>query len=115
MFSAPVTGLCLAVLSWLVAAPAWAQDAVCPNGESCVESYRWGAWGLIALGLLFFAIFFIPAARRDEGGTSGVGLSLISFLQVRIEKETTGWRRWQWPVLGVFFVGLGISFLTGWR
>ncbi len=99
----------------ITAAPAWAQEAACPEGERCGEAFQWGAWGLIALGLLFFAVWLLPApgSREDEAGNAG--LPLMRLLQARIRKETTGWRRWQWPLLGLFFLGLGIATLAGWR
>jgi hypothetical protein len=111
-----------AVLSLAVAlsAPVWGQGeatpADCAAAEICVDGVRWGAWGMIGLGLLFLAVGVIPPPRRreDEVGNAG-GLSLLRVLQARIEKETTGWRRWQWPVLGLFFIGLGAATLFGWR
>jgi hypothetical protein len=39
----------------------------------------------------------------------------MGFLQALIRRETTGWRRWQWPVMGLFFIGLGLTFLWGGR
>lgn len=112
--------LMFAGLAVALTAPAWGQGEVtpadCADAAGCVESVRWGAWGLIGLGLLFVAVGIMPPPRRreDEVGNAG-GLSLLRGLQVRIEKETTGWRRWQWPVLGLFFIGLGAATLVGWR
>jgi hypothetical protein len=107
--------LYLAALWAAFALPAWAQDAACPGGEPCNEELRWGAWGMIGLGLLFFAVWFIPnqPPREDESGNTS--LPLIGRLQVRIQQELTGWRRWQWPLLGIFFIGIGIASLSGWR
>lgn len=111
----------LAVMTgWLVAVaviaalPAWAQET-CAGGEPCGEAVRWGAWGLIILGLMFFAVWMMPPPRRREDEVGNAGLPLIRLLQARIQKEMTGWRRWQWPVLGLFFLGLGIATLAGWR
>lgn len=113
MFRALFNRLWLAALSSALAVPAWAQDTVCPDGESCVAAFRWGAWGMIVMGLLFFVVWLLPETgpREDESGNAG--LPLLGPLQARLAKETTGWRRWQWPVLGVFFLGLGIAALAG--
>lgn len=110
-----MTSLGLAALFVSLAVPAWAQEAACPGGEACIDSFRWGAWGLIALGLLFLGMWLLPEPGRHEDEAGNAGLPLIRLLQARIEKEVSGWRRWQWPVLGVFFLGLGIATLAGWR
>lgn len=91
--------------------------ADCASGETCADATRWGAWGLIILGLLFFAISVMPARLQslEEEQTGWNRASLVRMLQKRIETEQTGWRRLQWPVLGVFFVGLGLATLLGWR
>lgn len=108
------------LLAVALTAPAWGQGGVtaadCADAAGCVDGASWGAWGLIGLGLLFLAVGVMPPPRRreDEAGNAG-SRSLLSVLQARIEKETTGWRRWQWPVLGLFFAGLGAATLFGWR
>ena len=89
------------------------QDA-CPPGEVCGEVATMGAWGLIVLGLLFWLVALLPFRRAGEAG-EGQGISLLTRLQMRIEKETTGWRRLQWPLLGLFFITLGVATLVGWR
>ena len=73
-------------------------------------AFWWGAWGLIAMGVLFFLITVMPYRAPEDGG----GLPLLRGLQARMETETTGWRRWQWPLIGLFFVGLGSAMLLGW-
>lgn len=115
MFRTLLNRLWLAALSLAFALPAWAQEAACPDGELCVEAFRWGAWGLIALGLLSFTVGLLPESRPSKDAAGNVGLPLIGVLQARLQKEMTGWRRWQWPAMGVFFLGLGISTLAGWR
>lgn len=103
------------------AADAWAQAeapaAECAFGEDCDAASRWGAWGLIAAGALFFAMWFLPArVPGDEQAHGGrTRMTMVRALHRRIEKEMTGWRRLQWPVLGLFFLGLGIATLVGWR
>ena len=99
---------------------AWAQgeaaEPLCPAGEDCAEVARWGARGLIFLGLIFLAVWFVPppqATGEKKGGVGGI--PVVQALQRRIEKELTGWRRYQWPVLGVFFIALGLATLAGWR
>jgi hypothetical protein len=109
--------LSFAGLAMAFAAPAWGQgEDDCAVAADCVGGAGWGAWGMIGLGLLFLAVGALPPPRRreDEVGNTG-GLSLLRLLQARMEKETTGWRRWQWPVLGLFFIGLGAATLVGWR
>lgn len=104
-------------LTAFAAAPALGQEvageAACPPGEVCADVAYWGSWGLISLGALFVLVALMP--YRAPGGGTGRGLALLRTLQVRIEKETTGWRRLQWPVLGLFFIGLGLATLLGWR
>lgn len=81
----------------------------------CPEVARSGAWGLIFLGAIFFAVWFMPP-RRTSGRGSGImdSLPMLGTLQRRIDKELTGWRRFQWPVIGLFFMTLGVAFLFGW-
>ena len=31
-----------------------------------------------------------------------------------MKNRLTGWRRFQWPVIGLFFMALGFAFLFGW-
>jgi len=108
--------LSLASLAVALPGSAWGQGTDCAAAADCAGGARWGAWGMIGLGLLFLAVGVMPPPRRreDEVGNAG-GLSLLRLLQARMEKETTGWRRWQWPVLGLFFIGLGAATLSGWR
>jgi hypothetical protein len=87
---------------------------VCESAEDCPEAARWGAWAMVAIGCLFFLVWFLPPRPRDEGGAQG-GFTMMERLQKRIDREMTGWRRFQWPVLGVFFVGIGAAFLLGVR
>jgi hypothetical protein len=108
---------------WLVgatAAPAWAQlgGTTCEPGVDCPEAAsRWGAWGLIGLGLMFFALWLMPVRLRDEEEeqTGWSRVALLRTLQRRFEKERAGWRNLQWPVLGAFFLILGFAYLLGWR
>lgn len=94
-----------------------AGTADCPSGAACGEAVRWGAWGLVALGILFFAVGLMPARLQslEEEQTGWNRASLVRMLQKRMETEQTGWRRLQWPVLGLFFTGLGLATLLGWR
>ena len=88
-------------------------DAACTLAGGCEQAYTWGAWGMIALGLMFFAIGFLPAPANDEAEEPGrTRIPMLRMLQKRIEKEQTGWRRLQWPVLGAFFVGVGLVYLV---
>jgi hypothetical protein len=110
----------LAVLA--AAAPeVWAQGGVelpCdPDAgvADCPEAARKGAWGLIALGAMFFGIWFMPPRRTSEKGTGFMdSLPIMGALQRRIDKELTGWRRFQWPLIGLAFMALGVAFLFGW-
>lgn len=117
--------LTVTVAIWLASlpglGPVWAQGGsageACPPGEVCEAAGRAGAWGLIALGLMFFVVGLMPARLKsdDEEQPGFTRLPILRLLQARLEKERTGWRRFQWPVLGVFFTGLGIVMLAGWR
>ncbi len=118
-------------LSWIIvlagllaglalASPAGAQGEAavpaCPPGEDCAEVLLWGAWGLIFLGAIFFAVWFVPPRSQSEAGESKIHrIPMMQVLQRRIEKELTGWRRFQWPLLGAFFILLGVATLAGWR
>ncbi len=109
----------LLLLVVLTAAPpeAWAQataELSC-EGVDCPEATRRGAWGLIFLGVLFFALWFMPP-RADSGKGRGFmdSLPMMGALQRRIDKELTGWRRFQWPLIGLSFMSLGFAFLFGW-
>ena len=108
--TAAVTGVAFAILA---AAEVWAHEGPHDGGATAKHA---GAWGLIVLGALFCLVGLLPARAgpRDEAAAGG-GLALLRMLQARIEKETTGWRRLQWPLLGVFFILLGAATLAGWR
>ncbi len=101
----------------LLASPALAHEGhdseTCLSGVVCGQAAEMGAWGLIALGLLSWLVALIPPRARDEA-EEGKGSSFLSGLQARIEMETTGWRRFQWPLLGLISIGLGSSVLLGW-
>ena len=95
-----------------VAALPCAQD---PSLADCPEVAGRGAWGLIVLGVVFFAIWFMPPRRGAEKGVGFMdSLPIMGALQRRIDKELTGWRRFQWPLIGLFFMSLGVAFLFGW-
>ena len=103
----------------LLAAPpeVWAQasgELPC-EGADCPEMAGRGAWGLIGLGALFFAIWFMPPRAKSAKGVGFMdSLPIMGALQRRIDKELTGWRRFQWPLIGLFFMSLGVAFLFGW-
>ena len=79
------------------------------------EATRRGAWGLIFLGAIFFAIWFMPPRANSEKGVGFMdSLPIMGALQRRIDKELTGWRRFQWPLIGLSFMSLGLAFLFGW-
>jgi hypothetical protein len=86
---------------------------ICLPGEVCGQAAVLGAWGLIALGLLSWLVALIPACPQDTA-REGKGIPLLRGLEARIEKETTGWRRLQWPLLGAISIGLGAATLMGW-
>ncbi len=107
----------------LAAAPpeAWAQamgELSCTqdSGDAdCPEMAGRGAWGLIFLGAMFFAIWFMPPRADSEKGVGFMdSLPMMGALQRRIDKELTGWRRFQWPLIGLCFMLLGFAFLFGW-
>ena len=107
----------------LAAAPpeAWAQAAAelscdqASGGADCPEVARSGGWGLIILGAIFFAVWFMPPRRTSEKGAGFMdSLPIMGALQRRIDKELTGWRRFQWPLIGLAFMALGVAFLVGW-
>ncbi len=103
----------------LAAAPpeAWAQavaELPC-EGADCPEVVRRGAWGLIFLGVLFFAVWFMPPRANSEKGVGFMdSLPIMGALQRRIDMELSGWRRFQWPLIGLSFMALGFAFLFGW-
>ncbi len=112
--------LLFAILVALLAAAspeAWAQavaELPC-EGADCPEVVRRGAWGLIFLGALFFSLWFMPPrAKSKKGGGFMDSLPMMGALQRRIDKELTGWRRFQWPLIGLSFMSLGAAFLFGW-
>ncbi len=107
----------------LAAAPpeVWAQAAgelpcAQDSGDAdCPEMAGRGAWGLIFLGVMFFAIWFIPPRAKSEKGAGFMdNLAIMGALQRRMDKELSGWRRFQWPLIGLAFMALGVAFLFGW-
>lgn len=111
---------CAAVLvALLCAAPALAQ----PHGAEAAQdpdAGRFGAWGLIALGAAVFVVFFGAGRsrgtkesdeKRDDKPGTGANIPMLGRLQQRIEQETSGWRRYQWPVIGLIFVAIGVLML----
>ena len=109
------------VLLFTASPDAWAQsvaELTCAQDSGrvgCPEMARRGAWGLIFLGAMFFAIWFMPPRRTSEKGVGFMdSLPIMGALQRRIDKELTGWRRFQWPLIGLFFLWLGFAFLFGW-
>ncbi len=107
----------------LAAAPpeVWAQAAgelpcAQDSGDAdCPEAARLGAWGLIILGLIFFAVYLVPPRPGpEEGGGYIDKLPVVAALHRRMDKELSGWRRFQWPLMGSFFVALGLAALLGW-
>ena len=115
--------LLVLLLAALAAAPpeAWAQavaELPCApdsGGADCPEVVRRGAWGLIFLGVLFFAVWFMPPRANSEKGVGFMdSLPIMGALQRRIDMELSGWRRFQWPLIGLFCMSLGFAFLFGW-
>ncbi|MFQ6017457.1 MAG: hypothetical protein ACE5KF_04620 [Kiloniellaceae bacterium] len=116
MIRVPPANLPLGIL----ARQARAQEAPgavgCEVAGNCPEVYLWGAWGMIAIGITFFLVGFLPARRKPEEDSAGwLGVQMMKPLQRRIEREQTGWRRMQWLILGVFFILLGGAYLVGWQ
>ncbi len=106
-------GLILAPDSWAQTQP---PEPLCAPGQDCTEAARWGAWGLIFLGIMCFVVGLGPPRRSSEGEESALHrIPMLGVLQRRLDKERTGWRRFQWPVLGAFFIILGAATLAGWR
>ncbi len=106
----------LFVLLAAAAPEAWAQaEELRCEGADCADAMRQGGWGLIFLGAMFFAIWFMPPRRASEKGVGFMdSLPIMGALQRRIDKELSGWRRFQWPVIGLSFMALGAAFLFGW-
>ena len=89
-------------------------EPLCAPGQDCTEAARWGAWGLIFLGIMCFVVWLEPPRRSSEGEESARHrIPTLRVLQRRLERELTGWRRFQWPVLGVFFIAVGVATLAG--
>ncbi|MHA1151263.1 MAG: hypothetical protein ACTSQ7_01120 [Alphaproteobacteria bacterium] len=107
------------LIAMLAATPpeVWAQAAgelPCEGGD-CPEMAGRGAWGLIVLGAMFFAIWFIPPRAKSEKGAGFMdSMPIMGALQRRMDKELSGWRRFQWPLIGLSFMALGFAFLFGW-
>ena len=103
----------------LAAAPpeVWAQasgELPC-EGADCPEVAGRGGWGLIFLGALFFSLWFMPPRANSEKGRGFMdSLPMMGTLQRRLDKELSGWRRFQWPLIGLSFMALGFAFLFGW-
>ena len=111
----------LIVVLAATASEAWSQAAAelscdqASGAADCPEAARGGAWGLIALGVIFFAVWFMPPRANSEKGVGFMdSLPIMGALQRRIDKELTGWRRVQWPLIGLSFMSLGFAFLFGW-
>ena len=109
----------LVLIVLLAAAPpeVWAQaqaELPCAGGD-CPETVRRGAWGLIFLGALFFSLWFMPPRAKSAKGRGFMdSLPMMGALQRRLDQELTGWRRFQWPLIGLSFMALGAAFLFGW-
>ena len=103
----------------LAAAPpeVWAQasgELPC-EGADCPEVAARGGWGLIFLGALFFSLWFMPPRATSEKGRGFMdSLPMMGTLQRRLDKELSGWRRFQWPLIGLSFMALGFASLFGW-
>lgn len=103
----------------LAAAPpdVWAQTAgeLPCEGVDCPEVAGRGGWGLIFLGALFFSLWFMPPrAKSEKGGGFMDSLPMMGALQRRLDQELSGWRRFQWPLIGLAFMALGAAFQFGW-
>ena len=108
-------GLILAPDAWAQAQPPEPACAQASGGVDCPQVVRRGAWGLIFLGAIFFAVWFMPPrANSEKGGGFMDSLPIMGALQRRIDKELSGWRRFQWPLIGLSFMSLGLAFLFGW-
>ena len=108
-------GLAVAA-SVIGAAAAWAQTE--PGIAEDAAVARWGGWAMVAAGMVFFAVWLMPSGPKDEDGDAAdwtTRVPMLQGLQRRIDRELSGWRRLQWPVLGLFFGGLGVATLMGWR
>ncbi len=106
------------LIGLILAPDAWAQnqlpEPLCAPGQDCTEAARWGAWGLIFLGIMCFVVWLEPPRRSSEGEESALHrIPMLGVLQRRLERELTGWRRFQWPVLGAFFIAVGVATLAG--
>ena len=120
----PRSPLLFAILVALLAGAspeAWAQatgELPCvpdSGGAGCPEMAGRGGWGLIFLGALFFSLWFMPPRADSEKGRGFMdSLPIMGTLQRRIDKELSGWRRFQWPLIGLSFMSLGLAFLFGW-
>ena len=104
---------------WLGPAAALAAEGTpegCAPGEACSRATEMGSWGLIVIGLLFLLVALMPSKPGGKDGEPPrTKIPFLNMLQVRMEKETTGWRRLQWPILGIAFIALGIATLLQWR
>ncbi len=108
-------GLVLAPEAWAQAPPPEPACAQASGGVDCPEVTRRGGWGLIVLGAIFFAVWFMPPRADSEKGRGFMdSLPIMGTLQRRIDKELSGWRRFQWPLIGLSFMSLGLAFLFGW-
>ncbi len=97
---------------WAQAEPLCTQDS---GGVDCPETAERGGWGLILLGALFFSLWFMPPRAKSEKGVGLMdSLPVMGALQRRLDKELSGWRRFQWPLIGLSFMALGTAFLFGW-
>ena len=111
------------LIALFAAAPpeAWAQamgELPCAQdsgGVDCPEAAGRGGWGLIVLGALFFSLWFMPPRANSEKGRGFMdSLPVMGALQRRLDQELSGWRRFQWPLIGLSFMSLGLAFLFGW-
>ncbi len=105
------------LIAALAAAPpeVWAQAEPLCEGVDCPEEVSRGGWGLIFLGALFFSLWFMPPRAQSEKGRGIMdSLPVMGALQRRMDKELSGWRRFQWPLIGLSFMALGFAFMFGW-
>ncbi len=111
----PVLLVLLPVVLAVAPPEVWAQAEPLCEGADCPDMAGRGAWGLIFLGVLFFAIWFMPPRAESEKGRGFMdSLPMMGALQRRLDMELTGWRRFQWPLIGLSFISLGAAFLFGW-